>query len=96
MARANAIPKQAEDRLSIRANAAQKSILKRAADKKRMNLSQFVMQVALSEAEEILQDDPALVISAEDYAWVCQVMDAPPRELPRLREAMQQKPVWDA
>ncbi|MCE9559075.1 MAG: DUF1778 domain-containing protein [Armatimonadetes bacterium] len=86
---------KAEDRLSIRTNLDQKLILRRAADKRHMNVSQFVLQASLTEAERILQDETKLVLSSEDYAWLCKLMDAPPRDLPKLREALSKKPVWD-
>ena len=68
----------------------------RAADVRHMNVSQFVLQASLTEAERILRQESTVVVSPDDYAWLCKVMDAPARDLPRLREALAQKPVWDA
>jgi len=84
-----------EDRLSIRASASQKSTLRRAAESRHMNVSQFVLQASLSEAERILDEETRLVVSPEEYAWLCKLMDEPPRDLPELRELVRQKPVWD-
>lgn len=61
-----------------------------------MNVSEFVLGASLREAEEVIRDETRLVLSAEDYDWLVQIMDAPPTPKPRLREAVHQKPVWDA
>jgi uncharacterized protein (DUF1778 family) len=84
-----------EDRLSIRANPRQKTVLAQAAKARHMNVSQFVLQVSLSEAERVLKEETQVIVSAEEYEWLCQLLDAPPHPAPRLREALAQKPVWD-
>jgi uncharacterized protein (DUF1778 family) len=84
-----------EDRLSIRANAQQKIVLRRAAEVRHTSMSQFVLEASLNEADRILAQESVLKVSAEEYDWVCQLMDQPPRDLPRLRALMQEKPVWD-
>jgi uncharacterized protein (DUF1778 family) len=61
-----------------------------------MNVSQFVLQASLTEAERILEAETHLVVTPEEYAWLCKLIDAPPRDLPELRELLRQKPVWDA
>jgi uncharacterized protein (DUF1778 family) len=85
-----------EERLSIRTNADQKSTLRRAAEARQMNVSQFVLQTSLQAAELVLQEQSRVVVSAEDYDWLCELMDEAPRSLPHLREAMSRPPVWDA
>jgi uncharacterized protein (DUF1778 family) len=84
-----------EDRLSIRANARQKTVLAQAAKARHMNVSQFVLQASLTEAERILKEETQIIVSAEEYEWLCRLLDAPPQPLPRLKEALGQKPVWD-
>jgi len=93
------VPKQAtvkpEMRLSIRANQSQKSILARAATARHMNVSQFVLGASLREAEQVINDETRIVLSADEYDWLVKYMDEPPGPKPRLREALLQKPVWD-
>lgn len=84
-----------EDRLSIRASASQKSTLRRAAEARHMNVSQFVLQSSLQAAERVLEEETRIVVSAEEYNWLCQIMDEAPRDLPKLRALLLQKPVWD-
>jgi uncharacterized protein (DUF1778 family) len=87
---------QPEERLSIRANADQKSVLRRAADARHTTMSQFVLEASLNEASRILAEESVLKVSAEEYEWLCKLMDDPPRELPKLKELANRKPVWDA
>jgi uncharacterized protein (DUF1778 family) len=89
-------PKAAkENRLSIRANAAQKSALARAAKARHMNVSQFVLQASLRAAEEVIETESRLAVPPEEYQWLCQMMDEPAQPTPRLREALARKQVWD-
>lgn len=85
-----------EDRLSIRASASQKTTLRRAADARHMNVSQFVLQASLQEAERLIAEETTIRLTPEQFQWVVELMDAPPRELPELRDLVRRKPVWDA
>ena len=86
---------QKEERLSIRVNAGQKAVLARAAKARHMSVSQFVLQASLSEAERVINEETHIIVSAEEYEWLCQLLNAPPADLPRLREVLEQKPVWN-
>jgi uncharacterized protein (DUF1778 family) len=86
---------QPEDRLSIRANTAQKMILRRAAEVRHTTMSKFVLEVSLAEADRILKQETTLRVSDAEYDWLCQLMDQPARELPELRDLVSEKPVWD-
>lgn len=90
----NAAPPK-EDRLSIRANPGQKGLLAQAARARHMNVSQFVLQASLQEAERVVREESSVLVSPEEYAWLIDVMDEA-TEAPRLREALTQRPVWDA
>jgi len=89
------LPHNSEDRLSIRTNALQKSMLRRAAESRHMNVSQFVLQASLNEAERVLREESVLNLSPEAFQWVADLMDAPPAQVSRLREALNTKPLWD-
>ncbi len=87
---------QKEERLSIRANSGQKSVLARAATAQHMNVSQFVLQASLSAAQQVIEQESRILVSPEELAWLYQVMDEPATPAPRLRAALAQTPVWDA
>lgn len=83
-----------EDRLSIRATIDEKNFLASAAKAKHMNVSQFVLQASLREAEKVIKEENEVLVSAKDFAWLCEIMDTA-LDAPRLRDALKQKPVWD-
>jgi len=84
-----------EDRLSIRADANQKRMLAQAALARHMNVSQFVLQASLREAEHVIREEAQILVSPQEYDWLVKVMDeAVPA--PRLRKALKQTPIWDA
>lgn len=85
---------QPEDRLSIRASLSQKEKLRRAAEARHTTMSQFVLESSLRAADEILMEESTLVVSAEEYGWICSLMDNPTRDLTELRVIVNQKPVW--
>ncbi len=84
-----------EERLSIRANPNQKNVLAQAAKARHMNVSQFVLQVSLNEAERVIKEETQIIVSPEEYEQLCRVMDAPPAPAPRLKAALAKKPIWD-
>lgn len=89
------IPPQKEERLSIRANSSQKTVLARAAKAQHTSISQFVLQASLREAQKVIEEENRLAVSPEEYGWLCGIMDAPATPAPRLRAALAQKPVWE-
>ncbi|MBL8048756.1 MAG: DUF1778 domain-containing protein [Chthonomonas sp.] len=89
-------PSPSEDRLSIRANAKQKQVLRRAAEVRHTSMSQFVLEASLNEADRVLQEEQRLVLSADEFELMAKLMDQPARDLPALRELLNEKPVWDA
>ena len=85
-----------DERLSIRASATQKRTLRQAASARHMNVSQFVLQASLDEATRVIAEETIVRLSPEEYQTAIEVMDAPVSEMPRLRNALQECPVWNA
>ena len=84
-----------QERLSIRANAQQKALLARAAGARHMNVSQFVLQTSLQSAQQIIEQETQIVVSAEEYEWLLQKLEEPPQENLALRRLLKEKPVWE-
>lgn len=82
----NAAPAQKETRLSIRASEPEKTILRRAAQARRMNTSQFVLQASLDAAHAILVDQTEFRLSLAQWQAFCERLDAPAKIIPALRQ----------
>lgn len=75
-----------EPRLSIRVSEQDKTVLALAARTRHTNISQFVLQASLDAAHAVLADQTEFRLSPEKWQEFCEILDAPPRELPALRK----------
>ena len=78
------VPK--ETRLSIRATEPEKTILRQAAQLRRMNTSQFVLEASLTAANAILEDQTQFRLPAGQWKAFCERLDEPARSIPALVE----------
>lgn len=83
-------------RLSIRASAESKDLLERAARMEGKNLSDFVLENAVSAAEAIVADDPDLALTDKQWKRFVSALDAPPRNIGALRKLLTKPGVFDA
>ena len=88
-------PSAPEVRLSIRTNAQQKELLKRAALTRNTDLSQFVLEASLGEAKRLVAQESTIMLSPDDYEQLCRAMDETPAPNAALRTLLSQKRVWD-
>ena len=89
---------QKEERLHIRTSPSQKALLTRAAKRRHLNVSQFVLQTCLEAAEKVVHEEEALtaiLVSAEEYDWLMQKLEEPPQDVPNLRRLLNDAPVWN-
>ena len=84
--RQKAIKTQKETRLSIRASAPEKKILVQAAQARRTNISQFVLQASLDAAQAVLADQAEFRLPPAQWKAFCERLDAPARVIPALRD----------
>ncbi len=73
------------EKLDIRLSAEAKRILASAAAAQRRSISDFVLESALSQAEDALADRRRFGLDAERWDAFMAALDAPPRDLPRSR-----------
>ena len=52
-----------------------------------MNVSGFLLQASLREAEQVLREEASLVVSPEEFAWIASLIDAA-TPAPRLKDAL--------
>jgi uncharacterized protein (DUF1778 family) len=60
-----------------------------------MNVSQFVLQASLTEADRILREESKIVLSSEQFEWLLKKLEEPPQDLPRLRALLTQPSDWN-
>ena len=88
--------KTREKRLSIRITSDRKDLIAKAAKKEHKNISDFVLENALSAAEAIVRDDANFELDKKQWDSFTAALDAPPRDIPALRKLLTERSVFDA
>jgi uncharacterized protein (DUF1778 family) len=83
------------EKLDIRLSKAAKQTLQAAAIASRKSVSDFVLESALSEAEERLADRRVFTLDAKEWAVFVAALDAPPRRHARLERLFREPSVFD-
>lgn len=83
------------ERINIRITSERKTLIARAAEKERKNISDFVLENAVSAAEAILADDANFSLNKKRWQQFLAALDAPPREIPALRKLLTERSVFD-
>lgn len=83
------------EKLDLRLTPEAKRTLFAAAEAARRSVSDFVLESALTRAEETLADRSRFGLNAEQWKAFQEALDAPPRELPRLNRLMQEKSIFE-
>lgn len=84
-----------DDLIQIRASAATKSILNRAAALRGQKLSEFMLESARARAEETILDQRLFALDSEAYEAFLRMLDAPAKPRKALRARMKRRPAWD-
>lgn len=79
-------------RMNLRVSPAVKEKLVRAAALRNTDLTNFVMQSALREAEAVIQEDEVLKVAADDYRRLLDLLEDPPAPNDRLLAAARALP----
>ena len=85
------MPRAAVDdnkRMNLRVSPEAKAKLSRAAALRETDLTSFVTQTALREAEAVIATAEALRLSERDFSKVLDLLENPPRPNPKLRAAI--------
>ncbi len=83
------------EKLDLRLTPQAKQTLQSAAEATHKSVSEFVVESALARAEEALLDRRRILVSAEAYDEFVALLDAPPRDHPRLRRLLTEPSVFD-
>jgi uncharacterized protein (DUF1778 family) len=83
------------EKLDLRLTPEAKATLYAAADAARRSVSEFVLESALSRAEETLAERTRFGLDADQWKAFHAALDAPPRKLPRVEKLLREKSVFE-
>jgi len=83
------------EKLDLRLSRAAKKTLQAAASAERKSVSEFVLDTALSEAEERLADRRVFTLDGKKWDVFVAALDAPPRRRARLERLFNEPSVFD-
>ena len=76
------------ERMNLRISASAKAKLARAAALRNTDLTNFVTQTAVREAEAIIEEADSLKVSSLDFARIFELLENPPKPNDRLKAAI--------
>jgi uncharacterized protein (DUF1778 family) len=88
-------PGKRTEKLSLRLTQAAKQTLQVAATAERKSVSEFVLETALSEAEERLADRRVFMLDARSWDVFVAALDSPPRRHSRLERLFREPSVFN-
>lgn len=83
------------EKLDLRLTPEDKQKLIAAAELDHRSVSEFVLKSALDRADETLPDRRYFGLNAEQWTAFMDALDAPPRDLPRVRELFRQSSIFE-
>ena len=84
-----------DERLSLCITSERKQLIARAAAKEQKNISDFILENAVSAAEAIVYDDANFSLGKNRWKGFVAALDAPPRNIPALRKLLTEPSVFD-
>lgn len=81
--------------ISIRAKRRQRDLIDRAAERLGRNRSDFMLEAACREAENVLLDQIFFTVDGESFEKFQDMLDNPPEPSERLRRLLQTKAPWE-
>lgn len=96
MATQSILTERRTEKLDVRVSPSAKAKLQAAAAASHRSVSDFVMESALSRAEETLAERRIFGLDAEKWSAFQAALDAPPRPLPRLQALLDEPGFFDS
>ena len=88
-------PETRSEKIDLRLTPSAKRTLQLAAQTAKRSVSEFVLESALSRADEALPDRHRFSLGAEKWAELQAALDAPVRPAPRLEKLLREPSVFD-
>jgi uncharacterized protein (DUF1778 family) len=93
---ASSVSKGSKDRrINLRATTVQESLIRAAADKRGISMTDFVLESACTRAEETIADQVHFILSDKQWKAFNDALDSPARLLPRLRKLLTEPSVLE-
>jgi uncharacterized protein (DUF1778 family) len=90
-----AVRPQRSDKLDLRISPEAKRMLQEAARERHTTVNQFVIDSALTTAQEVLAERTRIGLSADQWTAFLAALDAPPQRHPRMERLLQEPTVLD-
>ena len=87
--------KQKNDRIDVRVKESQKNYLVYAATLRDVKLSTFILDSAMKEAEEVVNQNVHFALPDKQWKAFCSALDKPAREIPRLKKLFAKPSIFD-
>jgi len=81
--------------ISIRAKAGQRDLIDQAADRLGRSRSDFMLEAACRQAEDVLLDQTYFALDVKSFAAFQAMLDKPPAPTDRLRRTLKSRAPWD-
>jgi uncharacterized protein (DUF1778 family) len=85
---ASAASRNKDRRINLRATSVQESLIRAAAEKRGISMTDFVLQSACTRAEEAIADQVHFVLSDKQWRAFNDALERPARLRPRLRKLL--------
>lgn len=86
------MPEQPRNRrLQLRATASEEELIKVAAHRQGVNVTEFIMRSACEKAEQWLADQTRFLLDDEQWKAFMAALDRPPKDNPRLRRLFKEQ-----
>jgi len=86
---------QRSDKLDIRISPAAKRVLQEAARERHTTISQFVIDSALSTAQDVLAERTRIGLTSEQWTAFMAALDAPAQRHPRMERLLKEPTILD-
>lgn len=83
-------------RFNLRATPKQERLIRVAAERQGINVTDFILESACERAEQSLADQAHFVLDQKQWALFMKALDAPPRVIPEIKRLFSTPPIAES
>ncbi len=91
----NIAKKNKDRRINLRATLGQESLIRAAADRRGISMTDFILESACTRAEEAIADQLHFVLSERQWKAFNEALERPARVKPRLRKLLREPSILE-